>query len=90
MNKPPSIKRLHEIAAQSREEFESGSISDKLLEELIDTYATDYAEGWKLSLPLARPRFPNFNCGLASVYLRHKAGLGDIMNGRYETKLHTF
>jgi hypothetical protein len=35
-------------------------------------------------------QFPNFNCGVASVYLQHIFGAGAIVQGRYLEHDHTF
>jgi hypothetical protein len=38
----------------------------------------------------AQKLFPSLNCGLASVYLKHTLGFGEVVCGEYSGQRHTF
>jgi hypothetical protein len=85
-----SVEQIMVIASQARRDFEDGLVTDEELANLIQLHAPQNAETWLPSLPLSRPHFPTFNCGFTSVYLRERLGYGEITNGRYDNKLHTY
>ena len=79
---------LYKIASQARRDLKRKKISDKLLIDLYKKYnpLIDIEKFIEESKKL----FPKLNCGLATVYLKHLIQEGEIINGKYEDKNHTF
>lgn len=82
-----TIKNLEVIATAARADFESQHIDRVLLRELYVMYAQ--VADVSYFLDQAAQRFPEGNCGLASVYLQHVIGDGDVRYGRYSGLGHT-
>jgi len=71
-----------------RLDFEAGRVDRKLLARLYRPYA-DVGDVDQFVNDASRS-FPEGNCGLASLYLRHLLKMGDIVQGRYGPHSHTF
>jgi hypothetical protein len=82
-------KNLKKIAMDARKMFESGLADKKELTELYLEYNKN-VEDVDLFIKRAKDLFPELNCGLASVYLQKTLGGGEIINGKYKNKKHTF
>ena len=81
-------KHTRRIAMQVRRKMEEGLIDPKQAEKLYAGYAD--VPGVQLFVRRARKLFPNLNCGLASIILQHELQEGEVVNGKYGSKNHTF
>ncbi len=79
---------LRRIVEKTRKDFESKSVDFELLKKLYSEYQA--VPDIDLFIERAIELFPQGNCGLASLYLRHILGVGRIIQGRYEGHNHTF
>ncbi|HMH31329.1 MAG TPA: hypothetical protein VK534_02545 [Methylomirabilota bacterium] len=77
-----------EVAKQARGDFEAGSIDRDLLSELYLEYNPKVRD-IDLLLEHAAKLFPSWNCGLASVYVRHLLGDGIPKVGKFRGMGHT-
>ena len=71
-----------------RTDFEKGTVNGPLLRKLYKKYnpsIRNLEEFVKEALHI----FPNLNCGLTAVYLKHLLG-GDIIKGKFKVHNHTF
>ncbi len=71
------------IAREARSDFETGRVPRELLASLYSVWAPKVIDldGF---LDWAIPRFPEANCGIASVYLHHRlGGVGEPIYGKY-------
>lgn len=81
------------VANQARADFEEKQISRDLLARLYLAYKPEVItpeRGITDFLDAAEASFPRDNCGLASVYLKHQLGAGEVVTGEYDRKLHSF
>ena len=87
MTQEPEPELVH-LATEVRRAFERRLIDLGLLADLYARYnpavnpADFVAEAARL--------YPIGNCGLATLYLRHRLGSGALVRGRYEEQPHTF
>lgn len=79
---------IKEIAEDIRQEFEFCRVDNGLLAKLYIKYSN--VPDIEDFLKQARESFPKLNCGLATVYLRHRLGEGEIVNGKYGKENHSF
>ena len=79
---------IRRIAAEARAAFEEGRVDRRLLKRLYRQYQA--VPKLRRFLDKASGLFPNLNCGLASLYLRHRLGEGRVVQGMYGTQNHTF
>ncbi|MBI4065614.1 hypothetical protein HY412_00265 [Candidatus Kaiserbacteria bacterium] len=79
---------LQGVADDARRVFEKKSVEEALLVELYAAYA-DVGDT-TLFVKRALSSFPRLACGVATVYLRHRLGTGEIIQGRYGKESHTF
>ncbi len=84
-----TLEGLKFLAQRARDDFEVGAVSRQLLRRLYLDYNREI-EDIDGFLDRAARLFPKGNCGLASVYLRHVLGIGEVVKGRYYGKPHTF
>lgn len=80
-----SIKRT---AGRARQELEKKRVDREFLKEIYRRYAD--VPDVELFVQRAEEMFPNLNCGLASVYLQHRLGEGEVVQGKYDQHDHTF
>ena len=76
------------ILINIRNQFEKGKVDQQLLKKLYTAY--NLINKIELFVRKATGFFPNLNCGLATVYIRHVLGKGEVVNGYYEKNSHTF
>lgn len=76
------------IAVEVRKKLEAGAVDQRQLETLYAGYTS--VPRVSLFVKRARKQFPNLNCGLASVLLRHELQEGEVVNGKYGPENHTF
>ncbi|MDO8590198.1 MAG: hypothetical protein Q7R69_02905 [bacterium] len=79
---------LQSIVGDVRRAFETKSVDEALLAELYGAYA-DVGDT-ALFVKQILGSFPHLACGAATIYLRHRLGLGAIIQGRYGEENHTF
>ena len=77
------------VAFQARREFECRSVSRQLLSKLYLVYNPEVGDVESF-LDQAELRFPEGNCGLASLYIRHLLQEGSLVRGHYRSDSHTF
>jgi hypothetical protein len=75
-------------AQQARQLFEEAEILKDLLASLYIAYNPEV--DIDAYIPMATELFPHGNCGLATVYLRHRLRVGEIKRGSYANEGHTF
>lgn len=83
-----NIEKIQFVAAEVRREFEQNAVSLELLTLLYQQYHP--LEDIAAFLLQAQKMFPALNCGVASVFLKHRLQLGEILQGRYGNEAHTF
>ncbi len=88
LEKKRTTKELKEIAKEARRSFEERKIKSSLLEELYSKYSP--IQDITLFISRAIDSFPSSNCGVASVYLHHILGEGEVVQGKYAGNNHTF
>jgi hypothetical protein len=71
-----------------RKDFENKEVDPVLLQRLYSEY-NDISD-IEIFIAQAINQFPLLSCGVASVYLRHILGAGEIVQGRYHDNYHTF
>ena len=76
------------IAIKTRKAFEAKRIDKSILRKLYTQYHP--VKNINVFMNRATDLFPNLNCGVASVYLKHVLGKGSIVNGNYSNNNHTF
>lgn len=79
---------MKKIAIQARQDLESGTVDQELLRILYISY--NPLSRSKLFIERSRTLFPSLNCGIASCYLKHLYGRGEIKTGNYKNNPHTF
>src|SRR5262245_25798387 len=84
-----STDQLEVVAFESRKAFEDQTIPTALLGNLYLEYNPDVGRIERF-LRRAAETFPTYNCGLATVYLKHVYGGGEVVNGFYDGHDHTF
>lgn len=77
-----------DTAYSARRLFESGHVYDQNLITLYEQY--NPLQNPDLFFSQAKDLFPNLNCGIASVYLKHRLGKGVIVQGQFQNHGHTF
>ena len=82
------LQEIRKISLRTIEEFESRKILDKNLAKLYKEYCPIPNMG--LFIYRSKKLFPALNCGLASLYLRKKLREGEIVQGSYRNRNHTF
>ena len=83
-----NVEELELAAGKIREDFEKQNINYNLLKEL---YLRDNSIGDIDSfIEESKKVFPKLNCGLASVYLKEKLKVGEVVKGKYKEANHTF
>lgn len=87
MNIQKYYNHIDTSISQARLAFEQKKIPLTLLEELYRTYNSlpDLSQFMRKSQNL----FPDLNCGIASLYLKHILGRGEIRKGLYGNHQHT-
>lgn len=80
--------RIMSVAAIARQELASNAVDRELLKDLCLPYASSFGGNVDHFLDRVQPQFPRGNCGLASIYLKHRLGEGEIKNGRYRGLAH--
>lgn len=75
-------------AREVRQKFEDKDIPEQILADLYAGYTS--IKNVALFVHRAKDAFPNGNCGLASLYLKHVLGRGEIVQGTYAGNPHTF
>ena len=93
MSSPIKLREIFETAAAVRQEFETTTYDRDRLKKLYLAYdpkvvtpehgIDDFIDG-------AEKTFPKGSCGLASLYLQDRLGVGEVITGTYTGKLHTF
>lgn len=87
-------KHLHvnfeiiEMAYSARRLFKTGSVYDQKLMDLYCQYSP--IQDLCVFFSRAKHLFPRLNCGISSVYLKHRLGIGEIIRGAYQGQGHTF
>ncbi len=81
-------QKIKSLALQAREDFENKKINDKTLAKLYNSY--NKLDNVSKFISSSKKLFPKLNCGLASVYLKHKLKSGRIIHGYYKNNKHTF
>ena len=71
-----------------RDDFEKKRVDVALLQSLYQAY--NPIPAIEQFVQQALEMFPNLNCGLASVYIQHTFGGGEVKKGYYGTHPHTF
>jgi hypothetical protein len=84
-----NFDQVREGAREIRAAFERGQVPKELLARLYLEYNPDIPRIDEF-LDAAAEIFPLGNCGIASVYLRHQFGMGDVHHGHFEQTGHTF
>lgn len=79
---------LQNIAEDTRRAFETKNVDEMLLTDLYRVYA-DVGDT-EFFVKCALGSFPHLSCGVATLYLRHRLGAGDIVQGKYGDQDHTF
>ncbi len=84
-----TVEGIKVIAFEAREAFEKQTIARPLLRSLYLEYDPNVRDidGY---LDFAEKIFPEGNCGLAAVYLKHLLGGGEILRGEYIIQPHEF
>lgn len=82
------IMNIEQIAYEARAGFEDRRVDENELKQLYQQYnPIDDIDSF---IKRAKEMFPNLNCGLVTVYLRHLFSDGRIVNGKYKDNNHTF
>lgn len=84
-----NLRRITSTAKRVRKEFENQAVDKKLLAELYRAYNQNVTNIDKF-VDQAISLFPRLNCGLASVYMQHVLGEGEIVKGKYKDNHHTY
>lgn len=76
------------VCKYTRNELSTGIIRKYEIERLYAAYnfVPNLAEFVETAISI----FPNLNCGISSVLLKHRLGHGDIWKGKFELENHTF
>ncbi len=85
---PGCAERQYRLAAAVREELEFRRVDFGLLTRLYGRY-NPIPDG-EAFVERAMSMFPRLCCGLASVYLQHRLGLGLVHRGSYRREAHTY
>jgi len=81
-----NIKRL---VSRARNDLANCVVDKKLLAELYGRHNPSVGNDIDF-IQYGLSMFPNLCCGIASVYLRHILGHGQVVTGKYNGRLHTF
>lgn len=84
-----TLADVKNIAYEARRAFERGSIARYLLKSLYLEYNPSFLDIDNY-LDFAERIFPKGNCGLATVYLKHVIGAGEVVEGQYIVEPHQF
>ncbi len=76
------------IIIEARHQFENREVDIQLLKDLYQSY--NQLDDIHSFLQHAQELFPSLNCGISSVYLKHRLKIGKIINGSYAGNNHTF
>lgn len=79
---------LEKKAREIRSAFEQKTVDRSVLKRLYSGYTS--VPDMDAFLTQAQAIFPHGNCGLASLYLQHRLGMGEVVQGFYENEPHTF
>ena len=82
------LDKIRMKALKARKKFKSGRIDKNKL--ALFYYRYNPISDTKTFVKRSRRLFPNLNCGLASLYLKDKLHVGEIIRGKYNGKNHTF
>ncbi len=82
-------EKLFEAAKKARLELESGEVDKKLLVRLYREY-NPQVQDVESFISDGLEMFPRLCCGIASSYLKHALGGGEITVGTYNSENHTF
>lgn len=84
-----NIHEIRLVAVTARQSFEQDAIPRPLLRTLFTAYNPDFLDVDNY-IDFSLKRFPKDNCWLASVYLRHVLGDGDVVEGAYNLEAHQY
>ncbi len=84
-----NIHEIIQVATTARQSFEKDAIPRPLLSSLFKNYNPDFLDVDNY-IDFSLKRFPKDNCWLASVYLRHVLGEGDVVEGAYDLEVHQY
>jgi hypothetical protein len=82
------ISRIMSEAAVARHELASNTVDRKLLADLCLPYASSFGGNVDHFLDRTLPNFPDGNCGVASIYLKHRLEGGELRNGTFHGLTH--
>lgn len=82
------FQQLKQKAIQARKDFEGKKTDQKTLKKIYKEY--NNLKDLDKFIYHSKKLFPKLNCGLASVYLKHKLKSGKIIQGFYKNNKHTF
>jgi hypothetical protein len=82
------MSSLLKMAVLARGQFNEHTLQRDLLKKLYKNYNPDVET--ESFIDKAAQIFPNLNCGIASVYLKHVLKKGKIVQGSYGSQNHTF
>ncbi len=85
-----NIADIFITASDVRGKFEKGTADLNPIVKEYSDYSGIALEDMPDFLSQADELFPRFNCGIASLYLKKTIGDGEVINGRYSGKGHTF
>jgi len=85
---PMNLLFLHKKAFETRRNLEQRKIPVRLLTNLYKKY--NPIKNISKFIEDSKEFFPELNCGIASVYLRHVLQQGEIVIGSYGKEPHTF
>lgn len=83
------MDQLTKLSKIARWEFENCNVNQKLLIRLYRKYNPQLKKA-DVFVKKGLSMFPNLCCGLASVYLQHLLGKGQIVRGQFQNHNHTF
>ncbi len=84
-----SLVQIEQKAICARAEFDEQRAPISLIKFLyLEYYPSNLDTDAHIDFMLER--FPIGNCAIASVYLRHLIGDGDVIDGRYNVEDHQF
>lgn len=83
------LSSFKQIAIEARKELETQSFDAQRLKNIYLKYNKQVSDIDSF-FDQAQILFPKLNCGLASIYLQDKLKDGEVINGKYASKNHTF
>lgn len=82
-------EQLIALAVKARQDIESGKVDKTLLARLYREY-NPQVKDLEAFIDYGLAIFPNLCCGIASVYLRHLLGDGEVVQGNFNGQRHTY